>query len=66
MKSLNAAQASLDAENFRAGLNQLQAFQHKVCAQVAPGDQSFAEQLTEAAQRIISKATAQLNTPAST
>jgi hypothetical protein len=64
LASLNAAKAALDAQNFRTALNQLQAFQHKVRAQVAPGDQSFAEQLTEAAQRIISKATAQLNTPA--
>jgi len=63
--TLNAAKASFTSGELLTAANQLHAFQNKVRVQVAPSDQSFAEQLTDAAQKIIAKATAQLNTPAS-
>src|SRR5262249_2892447 len=56
---LEAALASFQLGNRRAGANQLGAFQNKVRAQVAPKDASLAEQLTVAAQQIIDQARAQ-------
>lgn len=51
--SLRAAAASFERGNASAGLNQLQAFQSKVAAQIAPDDPVLARLLDEAAQEII-------------
>lgn len=58
--TLNAAKASFDSKNLRAGINQLAAFQNKVRAQWARNDQALADLLIEAAQEIMDKAAAQL------
>jgi hypothetical protein len=51
LASLQAACASFERGNFIPALNVLEAFQRKVAAQVAPGNE--AEALTECVQRII-------------
>jgi hypothetical protein len=51
--TLEAALASLDRGNSTATVNQLQAFQHKVQAQVAPSDPVLAQTLIQTAGRII-------------
>lgn len=53
LASLRAAAAAFDRGNLNAGINQLQAFQHKVQAQIAPLDPALAAALIEAAQEII-------------
>jgi len=63
LASLNAAKASLVSDNPRAGINQLHAFQNKVGAQVEPSDPALAKQLSESAQRLIDRASTQLNNP---
>jgi Reelin subrepeat B/Bacterial Ig domain/Immunoglobulin domain/Immunoglobulin I-set domain len=50
--SLSAAVASFDRESFTSGLNQLQAFQNKVAAQIAPVDSELARAWIRAAQII--------------
>jgi hypothetical protein len=60
LASLNAARASFASENLEPGINQLNAFQNKVRAQVAPSDPALADQLLQAAQRIIDNAAAKL------
>jgi len=64
LASLQVARESFEASRWISGLNQLRAFQNKVRAQVAPSDHGFAQELTDAAQKIIAKATAQPETPA--
>ncbi len=61
--SLNAAKASFSATNLLAGINQLRAFQNKLRAQVARTDPVLADQFSQGAQRIIDKATSQLDRP---
>jgi hypothetical protein len=51
--SLKAACDSFDRGNFGAGINQLEAFQHKVRAQVERNDPAAAQAFHECAQRII-------------
>jgi len=51
--SLMVAAASFDDCRTIPGINQLKAFQHKVRAQVAPGNPDLAARLIEAAQQII-------------
>jgi hypothetical protein len=51
--SLEAAQASVARNNLTAAINQLQAFQNKVRAQVAPYDPALAAVLLRGAQDII-------------
>jgi hypothetical protein len=51
--SLDAALAALDRDNTRAAVNQLRAFQNKVCAQVTPSEPVLAQTLIEAAQQVI-------------
>src|SRR5439155_638419 len=51
--SLLAASASFDRGDIIPGINQLQAFENKVRAQVAPSDPTLAAQLIDAAQTII-------------
>jgi hypothetical protein len=51
--TLEAALASIDRGNSTSAINQLQAFQHKVQAQVAPSDPVLAQTLIQAAGRII-------------
>jgi hypothetical protein len=53
MASLGAAAASFERGNFTAGANQLEAFQHKVRAQVVPSAPQLGEELTSAAQTIL-------------
>jgi len=53
LASLEAALASLGRGNPGAAINQLQAFEHKVRAQVARRDAALAASLIEAAQEII-------------
>jgi len=60
LANLNAARASFESKKFVAGINQLHAFQNKVRAQLGRSDSALAGQLTEAAQKIIDKAAAQL------
>jgi hypothetical protein len=60
LSSLQAARASFEATHRAAGLNQLQAFQNKVRAEVRRSDQTLADDLTEAAQQIIDRATREL------
>ena len=59
--SLKATRASFEAENLRAGINQLHAFQYKLRAQVTRGNQGTADELIAAAQLIIDKAMGQLD-----
>jgi Concanavalin A-like lectin/glucanases superfamily/HYR domain/Immunoglobulin domain/Immunoglobulin I-set domain len=51
--SLNAAADALGRCDLNAGLNQLQAFENKVSAQVAPSDPALADALTRAADQMI-------------
>ena len=51
--SLTVAIAAFDRGSFGAGINQLQAFQNKVRAQVAPSDPSSADTFLQGAQAII-------------
>ena len=51
--TLSAALAAIDRSNPTAAINQLQAFQNKVRAQVIPLDPVLADQFIEAAQQII-------------
>ncbi len=53
LASLGAAAASFERGHFTAGANQLEAFQHKVRAQVAPFAPKLAEELIRAAQTIL-------------
>ena len=53
LASLESAAASFDRGNGTAGLNQLQAFQNKVLAQITPLDPSLAAILIRTAQEII-------------
>ncbi|HEY6169414.1 MAG TPA: Calx-beta domain-containing protein [Verrucomicrobiae bacterium] len=53
LASLDAARASFARGNFTSGANQLEAFQNKVRAQVAPDAPTLAEYLIELAQEII-------------
>jgi len=71
--SLNAALGAIDRSNPTAAINQLQAFQNKVTAQISPVDPALAQTLIDEAQSIINalsggaashkgmKATAQAN-----
>jgi len=51
--TLSAAIAAIDRSNPTAAINQLQAFQNKVRAQVSPLDPELAETFIQAAQQII-------------
>ena len=51
--TLKAAAASFDRDSFGSGINQLQAFQNKVRAQIAPLDEALAASLVAEAQMII-------------
>jgi len=51
--TLKAACASFERGDVRPGVNQLEAFQNKVRAQVAPADSALAAQLIDCAQAII-------------
>ena len=53
MATLSAALDSIARGDCIAAINQLEAFQNQVRAQVAPGDSALAETLIEAAQRIV-------------
>jgi hypothetical protein len=53
LASLRAAAAAFDRGNANAGINQLQAFQNKVQAQIAPLDPTLAATLIEGALEII-------------
>jgi len=53
--SLTAALASIDRGNSTSAIGQLQAFQHKVRAQVAPLDPDLARILNQAAQAIVDR-----------
>ncbi len=53
LASLNGAAAAFDRGNFGAGANILQAFTHKVRAQVAPVNPVLASELTRLAQQIV-------------
>jgi N-acetylneuraminic acid mutarotase len=57
LASLRAAAASFDGGDTIPGVNQLQAFQHKVQAQVAPLNPALAQALNDAAQQIIEAVT---------
>ena len=58
LSSLNAAAASFDSGELRAGINQLGAFQHKVSAQLTRRDLAIAEMLIRQIEQIIGKAAA--------
>jgi hypothetical protein len=58
LASLEAAIASFNRGSFGSGVNQLQAFQLKVRAQVQPTDPLLAARLTDLAQEIIDAVTA--------
>jgi len=51
--TLSAALASIERGNYTAAINQLEAFQNKVRAQVTPGDPALAGQFIQAAQEIV-------------
>jgi len=51
--SLKAAMASFDRESWGSGVNQLEAFENKVRAQVAPTDAALAEELHRAVHTIL-------------
>jgi hypothetical protein len=53
--SLKAAGASFDRGSVGSGINQLEAFQNKARAQVAPVDAGLAEELSKVAQQIIDR-----------
>jgi len=53
LATLSAAMASLERGNLTAAINQLQAFQNQVRAQVAPANPALANQLIRSAQEII-------------
>jgi hypothetical protein len=61
LASLNAALASFDSDNLRTGINQLQAFQNKVRAQIERGHPTLAGQLMNAVRQMIDKAASKLN-----
>lgn len=61
LASLNAGAMSFDAGNLRAGINQLHAFQNKIRAQLARGDEVLADQFTQAARKIMDQAMAQMH-----
>jgi len=52
LATLSAAMSSFDGGSPTAALNQLSAFQNKVCAQVAPWNPALASELIAASQRI--------------
>jgi len=54
--SLKSAAAAFDQCNARPGVNQLEAFKHKVRAQVAPVNQELADQLIAVVDQIIAAA----------
>jgi hypothetical protein len=60
LATLNPAKASFDSGHLDTGSNQLRAFQNKVRAQVGRSDQLLADDLTQAAQKIIDRATREL------
>jgi hypothetical protein len=51
--TLQSAAASFERGNFAAGVNQLQAFQNKVRAQIAPSDPALADTMIRSAQQVI-------------
>jgi uncharacterized delta-60 repeat protein len=53
LASLDAALAAIERGNSAAAINQLQAFENKVNAQIAPSDQALGETLLQSAQQII-------------
>jgi hypothetical protein len=53
LASLRAAAASFERCNLTVGLNQLEAFQHKVSAQIAPQNPTLAALLSGTAQEIM-------------
>lgn len=53
LATLSAAIASVERASLTSAINQLHAFQNQVRAQVAPEDPALAEQLIQAAQKII-------------
>ncbi len=52
LATLSAAMSSFDRGNFKAGVNQLAAFQNQVRAQIAPWNPALASEFTAAAQKI--------------
>jgi hypothetical protein len=56
--TLNAALAAIERSNPTAAINQLQAFQNQVSAQIAPLDATLAQSLIDTAQSIINALTA--------
>src|SRR5207245_6332247 len=58
--SLQAAAASFDSENLMAGINQLNAFENKVHAQVARGNAPLAAALIQTDQEIVDEALVRL------
>jgi hypothetical protein len=54
---LNGAMAAFNRGNWFAAVNQLQAFQYKVRAQIAPFDPALAEMLASTAQKILDAVT---------
>src|SRR5438477_7952581 len=60
LASLNAARASFQSDNLRAAINQLNAFQNKIRAQVLRTEDQLAEQLIQTAQKIIDSAAARM------
>lgn len=54
LASLKAAAAAFDRGSFGAGMNQLNAFQNKIRAQVAPSNPGGAAELTDCVERILS------------
>ena len=53
LASLRAAEASFGRRHSTPGVNQLQAFQHKVRAQVAKINEALAREFTDISQEII-------------
>jgi len=53
LASLKAAATSADKGNFGSAINQLKAFENKLSVQLAPIDPSLANELYQAAERII-------------
>ncbi len=53
--TLQAAAASFEAGRFTPALNQLQAFENKVQAQIGRTDPAFGDELIAAAQEIIDR-----------
>ena len=63
LASLEAARAALERGNAAAAVNQLQAFQNKVRAQIAPFDLGFSHMFFQAAQNIINALEAKPSQP---